>query len=389
MLVLYGLGTTIGAGIYALIGEVAGVAGMQAPISFLLAAVMAGLSAFSFAELASRFPRSAGEAFYTQEAFGIRALALIIGLMVVFAGVVSSAAIVNAFVGYLHEFAAIPREVAIVGIVVVLGAIGAWGIRESVAAAGLVTIVEIAGLCMVVWAGGGELVHLPAAIPAILPDLKWASFAGVMAGAILAFFAFIGFEDMVNVAEETKDPTRILPLAIVITLVVTTLLYMMISTIAVLNVPQDQLASHEAPLVLIYEIGTGRSAHILPIIGIIAVLNGALVQIIMASRVLYGLASQRLLPKTVASINPRTQTPLVATGIVILVILVLALGFGLAALAEATSLITLTIFSVVNAALIRIRVRDGRVRNCTSYPIIVPVLGFLVSFGFLVLGLTN
>jgi len=214
-----------------------------------------------------------------------------------------------------------------------------------------------------------------------------------MAGAVLAFFAFIGFEDMVNVAEETKAPTRTLPLAIVITLVVTTLIYLLISMISVLAVPLDQLTVHEAPLALIYEHSTGKPAHLLSAIGIIAVLNGALVQIIMASRVLYGLGSQRLLPTLLAdafaNINPFTRTPLVATSAIAGIILALALGFGLAGLAEATSLITLSIFTLVNGALIRIRLRDGKPRESVCYPLAVPVLGLLVSLGFLILGLAS
>lgn len=389
MLALYGLGTTIGAGIYALIGEVASVAGMHAPLSFLVAAVMAGLTAFSFAELGSRFPRSAGEAHYLHIAFGARALSVIVGLMVVFAGVVSSAAIVNAFVGYLHEFIEVPRSLAIIGIVLLLGIIAAWGIAESVAAAGIVTLIEIGGLLMIIWAGGESLQHLPAALPDILPSGDLTAWSGILAGAVLAFFAFIGFEDMVNVAEETRNPARVLPMAIIVTLIATTAIYLVISIISVLAVPLEELASHDAPLALIYERSTGQSAHVLSTIGIIAVLNGALVQVIMASRVLYGLGAQKLLPDFLASVNARTQTPVVATGLVVGIILVLALGFGLAGLAETTSLITLSIFALVNGALIRIRLRDGRPDEGVSYPLVVPILGLVVSFGFLVIGLVN
>ncbi|MBT3558113.1 MAG: amino acid permease [Rhodospirillales bacterium] len=387
MLALYGLGTTIGAGIYSLIGEVTNIAGMQAPAAFLMAAIMASLTAFSFAELASRFPRSAGEAFYIQKAFELKWLSLVIGLMVVFAGVVSAAAIANAFVGYLHEFLDVSRVTAIILIIGLLGIVAAWGISESVIAAGVVTIIEIGGLCMVIWAGGDELTRLPEVLPQMVPSLEWGSLSVVMAGAVLAFFAFIGFEDLVNVAEETKNPAKVLPMAIVITLVVTTVIYVLISVIAVLAVPLDQLTSHEAPLVLIYESKTGQSAYILSMIGIIAVLNGALIQIIMASRVLYGLASQRMLPGILATVNARTRTPVYATGMVVGVVLVLALGFGLAGLAQTTSLITLAIFALVNGALIRIRLRDGRSFKTVSYPLAVPILGLLVSLGFLAIGI--
>ena len=168
---------------------------------------------------------------------------------------------------------------------------------------------------------------------------------------------------------------------------------MIIGTISVLAVPLEQLAVHEAPLALIYENSTGEPAYVLSAIAIIAVLNGALVQIIMASRVLYGLGTQHLLPAMIAdalaTVNPITRTPLVATALITGIILVLAMGFGLAGLAEATSLITLTIFSLVNGALIRIRLRDGKPAEGVSYPLAVPVLGLLVSLGFLVIGITG
>ena len=387
MLVLYGLGTTIGAGIYALIGEVAGVAGMASPFSFLIAALIAGFTAFSFAELSARFPRSAGEAHYVQQATGLSALSTTIGLMVVFAGAVSSAAISNAFVGYLHEFFDLPRAAAIVAIVLAIGLLAAWGIAQSVIVAGILTVVEIGGLALVIWAGGDNLVDLPEALPEMWPGVGAVAWSSVLAGAILAFYAFIGFEDMVNVAEETRDASRTLPLAIIITLIVTTLFYMAISLVSVLSVPVSELAAHEAPLALVYERGSGGSAQFLSLIGIVAILNGALVQVIMASRVLYGLSDQGQLPAFLGRVNATTRTPLIATAVVVGAVLILALWFRLAGLAEATSSITLAIFTIVNAALVRIRLRDGKPAEGVCYPLIIPILGFVLSLAFLIVGL--
>ncbi len=388
LLVLYGLGTTIGAGIYALIGEVASVAGMASPFSFLIAAVIAGFTAFSFAELSARFPKSAGEAYYVQEAAGIRTLSAAIGLMVVFAGVVSSAAISNAFVGYLHEIILLPRVAAIAAIVLLIGLLAAWGIAQSVIVAGILTVVEVGGLALVVWVGGDNLVHLPAALPDMLPGAGGVAWSATLAGAVLAFYAFIGFEDMVNVAEETRDASRTLPLAIIITLVVTTLFYLAISVVSILTVTVQELATHEAPLVLVYERGSGGgSGQFLSLIGIVAILNGALVQVIMASRVLYGLSDQGLLPAILGRVNPVTRTPLIATALVVGLVLILALWFRLAGLAEATASITLAIFTIVNAALIRIRLRDGKPAQSVCYPLIVPILGFVLSLAFLLIGL--
>ena len=386
MLVLYGLGTTIGAGIYALIGEVAGVAGMASPFSFLIAALIAGFTAFSFAELSARFPKSAGEAHYVYVATGYSVFSTIVGLMVVFAGVVSSAAISNAFVGYLHEFVDLPRSGAIIAIVLVIGLLAAWGIAQSVIVAGILTLLEVGGLALVIWAGGDNFVHLPEALPEMVPGVGAVAWSAVLAGAILAFYAFIGFEDMVNVAEETRDVSRTLPFAIIITLFVTTFFYLAISFVSVLSVPVDELAAHEAPLTLVYERG-GGSAHFLSLIAIVAILNGALVQVIMASRVLYGLSQQGALPAILGRVNSTTRTPLFATALVVGVVLILALWFRLAGLAEATSSIALAIFTIVNAALIRIRLRDGKPAEGVCYPLIVPILGLVLSLVFLIIGL--
>lgn len=389
LLVLYGVGTTVGAGIYALVGEVTAMAGPAAPLSFLVASVMAGFTACSFAELSSRFPRSAGEAYYVWKGFHRRFLSVAVGLLVVCAGTVSSAAIVNGFVGYLNELVATPRWLAIVGVVVVLGGIAAWGITQSVLAASVVTVIEVGGLLLVLWAGGGSLGGLPDVLADMTPGLDAGAWSGMLSGAILAFFAFIGFEDLANVAEEAKTPSRTMPRAVILTLLITTAIYMAVSVVAMLVVPVDELAASEAPLVLIFERGSGMSGRLLGVIGIVAILNGALIQIIMGSRVLYGLADQGHLPAALAYVNPVTQTPLVTTAIVAGIVMTLALGFRLAELAEATSLVTLTIFTVVNLALVRVKRVAPRTPDGPTFPAWVPVAGAAVSAGFLIYGLLD
>ncbi len=156
MLVLYGLGTIVGAGIYALIGEIAGVAGYGAPLSFLVASIIAGFTACSFAELSARYPRAAGAALYVQKGFNVRQLSLLVGLLVVLSGVVSSAALANGFIGYLQQFLAVDRTLAIVGVSVLLGAVAAWGINESVTVAATITFIEIGGLVIVTAVGGAD-----------------------------------------------------------------------------------------------------------------------------------------------------------------------------------------------------------------------------------------
>jgi amino acid transporter len=386
LLTFYGLGTTIGAGIFVLVGEVAGRAGMAAPVSFLVASLLAAFTAFSFAELVARYPRSAGEAIYVREGFRSHRLALTVGLMVALAGVVSAATIINGSVGYLGEFLALARAPGVILILALLTALALWGIGESVTAAAVFTVLEIVGLLLVIWAAKGSLTDLPAHGAELIPPPDAASWIGVTAGAMLAFFAFLGFEDLVNVAEESKDVTHTIPAAILLTLVISTALYLLVTTVSVLTVPPAELAQSSAPLALVYERGAGSPSVVVSGIAVFAVLNGALIQMIMASRVIYGLADQGELPGGLAWVHPRTRTPMVATGLVAGVILVLALGFPLEHLAEATSVIVLVVFTLVNLALVLIKRRGTPApKDVRTYPIWVPAIGFAASAGFLVL----
>lgn len=375
LLALYGLGTTIGAGIFVLIGKVAGAGGVLAPVSFLLAAAIAGLSALSFAEMSSRYPESAGEAVFVKEGLNSNILALVIGLTVVGAGVVSTATIVVGFSGYLSDLAAVPREGAEVVVTLILAAIAAWGIRVSVSVAALVTLVEIGVLVAII--AFGVNFHMGDAVEVELPAQDWSTIglAGVISGAILAFYAFIGFEDIVNVAEETKNAEAIVPQAIIVTLAVTTIIYVAISLLAVSVVPTQSLAASDAPLTLLFERVSGLQGDTISVIAIISVLNGALIQIIMASRVLYGLTRRGWLPGPMDYVNSTTRTPVTAIAFCAVVVIGLALSLNLEHLAIVTSSLTLFVFAAVNAALLRLRMLDHTPAH-TGFriPLIVPVM---------------
>jgi len=377
LMTLYGLGTTIGAGIYVLIGKVAGSAGLYAPLSFVLASVLVAFSAFSFAELSSRMPRSAGEAVYIREGFRSEWLAVGVGILVILAGLVSAAAIPRGFVGYFQVLVDLPGWFCIVIIVFFLGAVAAWGITESVSLAAFITVVEAAGLIFVVWVARDSFAALPETwqtLPAASASATW---IGVFSGVVVAFYAFIGFEDMVNVAEEVKDVRRTLPRAIVLTLLATAGLYFLVGLVAVLAVPVPELAESGAPLALIVERTGGMSGQWISLIAVIAVLNGAFIQIIMASRVLYGLSQQGWLPAVFATIHPKRRTPVYATVTVSMVALVFALVMPLETLARATSLITLAIFATVNLALWRIKGRGPAPGGAVEYPRWVSLCGFV------------
>lgn len=385
VLTLYGLGTTIGAGIFVLIGKIAGVSGVYAPLAFLLASVLAGLSAFSFAELSSRYPESAGEAAYVREGLGSQTLALVVGLFVVTAGLVSTSAIIIGFSGYLAEFVPWPALVSQIVVVLALGGLVCSGIAVSVTLAAIITIAEIGVLLVIIYFGVGLIgTDLgPVATPPALADSGiWFS---VVTGAVLAFYAFIGFEDIVNVAEETQNPTRVVPYAIVLTLVCTTVLYVIVAAVAIGAVPITDLAQSDAPLSLIFERASGFSGKPISAIAVVSVLNGALIQYIMASRVLYGLSHRKLLPAWVGVVHPRTKTPVVATLLCTGIIGILTSTFRIEGLAGATSIVALSIFAMVNLALLRMKMtRVSMPDQYFSVPIWVPFLGFLASIALVV-----
>ena len=381
-LVLYGLGVTIGAGIYVLVGETAGRAGIYAPSSFLLAAFVMAFSAASFAEFSGRVPQSAGEAAYVNAAFGRNWLTILTGGSIILSALVAAAAIAKGCAGYLGLIIPASDPVLLLLIVGLMGLVAAWGIRESVTFAGILTLLEVFGLLVIIVAGIGANPSVLMAFPAAIPPLNdGAAMATVFGASLIAFFAFIGFDDVVNIVEETIDPARIMPWAIGITLVTVTILYCLVSMIALDVLPLDELAGSRAPIGLLFERLTGFPPLAITLIAVFATLNGIVIQIIMAARVVYGMASRGHLPKVLGKIHPATRTPLLATAIITSIILVLALFVRLDQLAEWTSQIILAIFCLVNLALIRVKIRgDVPPPNIFTVPVIIPVLGAITSF---------
>ncbi|MDH3738865.1 MAG: amino acid permease, partial [Alphaproteobacteria bacterium] len=239
-------------------------------------------------------------------------------------------------------------------------------------------------LMLIVWVGRDAFAAIPDTLAAQPPVFDLALVGGVASGVVLAFFAFIGFEDMVNVAEEVRDVRRTLPRAIMLTLVITTVIYLVVALVAVFGIPIAQIAASEAPLALIYTETTGRSPWPISLIGLVAVVNGALVQIIMGSRVLYGLAQQGQFVSAFAVINRRTRTPITATVAVTGTVLMFALALPLENLARLTSLLVLAVFAIVNLALVVLKMRRPAPAEALTVPLWVPVVGFIVSAFFVV-----
>jgi amino acid transporter len=383
LLTLYGLGVTIGAGIYVLIGKVAGTTGVFMPLAFLAAAVLAGVTALSFAELSVRYPRSAGEALYVREGFRSEALSVATGLMVALIGIVASAAVAVGAAGYIAQVVPLPEPVLIAVIVVVLTGLAAWGIHESVLAAGIVTVIEIAGLVLVVAVAAPEMPGLGERLSSA-GAAEVFTWGGFTAGVLLCFFAFAGFEDMVNVVEEVREPQRTMPWAIVATLALTAVIYVLVALAALAVATPAELAASDAPLALVFERATGITALPLVAIASLATLNGVVILTVMASRVLYGLSRQGSIPAVLGRVNARTHTPVVATLLVGAAILVLALAVPLGLLAEAVSVIILVVFSAVNLALGLIKLRDKGAAPPFQMPGFWPWLAFAISLAVLV-----
>jgi len=357
--VLYGLGVTIGAGIYVLVGLAAGRSGMHAPLAFLGAALVMAFSAASFAELGTRMPVSASEAAYVHAAFRLDWLSLGVGLLVVATAIVSGATISVGSAGYIAVFLSLPAPWIISGVVLAMGIVACLATVQSVTFAGVMTLIEVGGLVLIIVAGlshGTDVVtRLPEIWPSASDTTAWVGIAGT---ALIAVFAFIGFEHLVNIAEEMKEPSRTLPRALFLTLGLTALIYGVVVWIAVTAVPPEELARSSAPLALVFERLTGLPLITMSAIAIVATLNGIIVHMIMIARVIYGLADQGSLPKALTRLNPATHTPLLATAIGVGAILVLALAVPLAGLADLAAGFTLAIFAVVNLALIRIKSRN-------------------------------
>ena len=380
LLTFYGVGTILGAGIYVLIGEVTLRARDFAPFSFFVAAAVAVVTAYSFARLASRFPKSAGAAAYVSVASNSPRLAAGIGLSVVVVGSVSSAVLVRGFAGYLIDLIALPELLVIFLTLSVITLIAIWGIRESLMVASLITLVEVGGLLFVIYAvfdlNSMQLTEFPT-VSAIFDQR-----VAILFGAFICFYAFIGFEDIVNLAEETINPRRVLPLAIAASILISTFIYVALSVSCIVFVPQDEFMHSSAPLVAIVKY-KGYSPYLMGILNMVAIINGALIQIIMASRVLYGMGQQNLFMPVFAKLNPYTRTPIIGTLTIAAVILLLAAKFPLVTLASATSAITLTIFVFVQAALLTIAWRE---QSQIKLDFVMPILGISLNFALLWFG---
>jgi APA family basic amino acid/polyamine antiporter len=381
MLLLFVVGDVLGAGIYALVGTIGDRVGGAIWASFLLAIVLAFFTAVAYAELVTKYPRAAGAALYVNKAFGIRFLTFMVAFAVMCSGLTSAATLSRAFGGdYLAEFVSIPSVLVAFGLLVAVAAINSRGIGESVKVNVGFTLIELTGLVLVVVIG----------LAAVLDGVGETSRAfdvkegeslipAVIAGAGLAFYAMIGFEDSVNVAEEAREPQRDYPRALFGGLLIAGAVYLAVSIVASMAVPTQTLAESDGPLLEVVQVGPlAMNTKVFAAIALFAVTNGALINMIMASRLLYGMSIQGIVPGAFSKVLPNRRTPWVAIAFTTALAMVLVATGDLSTLADMTVLLLLIVFALVNSAVLVLR-RDRVDHEHYHAPTILPVLGVAIS----------
>jgi APA family basic amino acid/polyamine antiporter len=384
-LVLFGVGDILGAGVYGLIGKTANEMGNMVWLAFLVSLVAAGLTGLSYASLGSRFPRAGGAAYITLRAYRVPFLSYLVGLAVLASGLTSMATAARVFAGYLNGLMpSLPPLAIAIGFSLVIAGIVFRGIRESLFANGICTLIEVSGLFLVIAVGLpyiGEVNYLDATSPTNLAGDVTLTLA--LTGAVLTFYSFVGFEDMLNVAEEVKQPHSTLPRAMLLALLIASLIYMTIALVAVSVLTPAVLGASGQPLVdVVAKAAPWFPTSAFSLIALFAVANTALLNFVMGSRLLYGMASQGLVPRALARVHSGRNTPHMAIMTVWCIFFVLVLSGDISSLARSTSVLLLCCFVLVNIALVILKSRETE-KPHFDVPVIVPVLGALVCLAML------
>ncbi|MFI2368616.1 APC family permease [Streptomyces sp. NPDC018833] len=385
LLIFFVIGDILGTGIYATTGKVAGKVGGALWLPFAIGFVVAILTAASYVELVGKYPKAAGAALYTQKAFKVPFLTFIVAFMVMCSGLSSASAAARAFGGdYFQEFTdAVPPTLIAIVFILALAALALRGVSESVKTNMVLTLVELTGLVVVLGIGAWAVVTGDGE-PSRLGEFQasgtgYALITSVLGATALGFFAFVGFEDSVNMAEETRDPVRTFPRAIFTGVAVTGTIYVLVALVSSLLVDYRTLEQSSGPLLEVVKAGgVAFPPKLFALIALFAVTNSALINIMMASRLCYGLANEKVLPRGMGKVLRRRRTPV--TGIVFVTLLAVGLvSTGeIAGLGDTTAFLLLCVFTVVNVAVLVLR-KDRVEHRHFRTPTILPVLGAVTS----------
>ncbi len=402
--IIYGIGIILGAGIYALIGEAAGIAGNAVWLSFVFAAIIASFTAFSYAELSTIFSKSAAEYVYVERSTNSKKLAFFVGYLTILATIISAAAVSLGFATYAKLFIPLPQIIIAIILIVVLSIINFKGISESVKMNTIFTLIEAGGLFIIIIIGApflGKVDLLASSTGA--PFLSPLFLAPIFSATALIFFAYLGFEDLANIAEETKNPKKNIPIATIVSLVVTTIIYILVAMVAVSVVSPAALLEAssassltEGPLALVATtaLQNPTAGFVFTIIALFATSNTVLILLIVASRILYGMSSENSLPKFLSKIHYKNKTPYYAVFVAGVISIIFTLNGSIGDVAALTNLSVFLFFFAVNASLIILRYKNRANKSSTGFrsPINIswfPVLPFIGSLFCLLMFFTQ
>jgi APA family basic amino acid/polyamine antiporter len=376
-LTTWGVGIILGAGIYVLIGEAAGLAGNSVWISFILGALVASLTGLSYAELSTILPQEAAEYVYVKIACGCEILSYIVGWLITTTGIMSVSTVALGFAGYFQSLFGFSKIVIAVVLIVILSCINFSGIKESTRMNILFTLIEVVGLVLIIVLGIGSVGKVN-----LLDTANGVS--GIFSASALIFFAYLGFEDIVNVAEETKQPEKTIPKALITSIIITTLLYILVAIVAVSLVDWQVLSEASAPLAFIVSTVLGENMSVvMSLIALFATSNTVLIMLVVGSRMVYGMANEGAFPKALAKLHRKTRTPWLAILVTMLASIFFVFVGDLELVASLTSFGAFVTFASVNTSLIFIRYRRTELRGSFKVPFNLgkfPLTGF---FGLL------
>jgi APA family basic amino acid/polyamine antiporter len=379
MLYLFILGDVLGAGVYALVGQIAGEVGGVTWAPMVVALVLALLTAASYAELVTKYPHAGGSAVFAERAYKTPVVSFLVGFCMLAAGVVSASGLALAFAGdYLATFMDVPPVLGAVIFLAAIAALNARGIKESVRANLVMTMIETTGLVLVVVAvsvmlsgGNGDLVR------AVQFEAGSAPVVAIFGAALLAYYSFVGFETSANVIEEVRNPGRVYPKALFGALLTAGVLYVLVGTAASVALPADELSESTGPLLSVIEAtNTGIPSWLFSAIALVAVANGALLTMIMSSRLAYGMGKQGLIPSAFSKVLPQRGTPWVAIVVTTVLAMLLTVTGSIATLAETVVLLLLFVFLSTNVAVLVLRRDKGEENHFRAWTVL-PVLGAL------------
>jgi len=376
-LTMYGVGLILGAGIYVLIGEAAGFAGDSVWMAFALGSIVALFAGFSYAELTSIFPKAAAEYVFVKNAFKNNFFAFVIGWLTAITSIITAATVALGFGGYFAEFLDVPIIISAIGLLVILSIVNFVGIRESAWTNTIFTIIEAAGLILII------IIGFTISNPEPVNYTESPSgFTGIAIAFVLIFFAFIGFEDMANVAEEVKKPKKTLPRAIILSVVISGIIYILVSLAVVRVVPWEELATSAAPMAFVAERGLGSEAHILlSSIALFAITNTVLITLVAGSRIFYGMAREKVFPSILEKIHFKTKTPWIAVVVIMITSIAFTFIGDIVIVANITVFAIVITFAAINLAVIVLRYTEPDIERKFKVPINIGKFPILPLFG--------